>query len=33
MRDALADDVAGVLDAASARIERIAQALNEAGKG
>ena len=33
MRDALAGDVAGALDAASERIERIAQALNEAGKG
>ena len=32
MRDALAADVAGALDAASARLERLAQHLNEAGK-
>ncbi len=31
-RDALASDVAGALDDASERIERIAQALNEAGR-
>ena len=32
MRDALVDDVADCLDAASERIERIAQSLNEAGR-
>lgn len=32
MRDALAEEVAVSLDAASERIERIAQRLNEAGK-
>ena len=31
-REALAVDVAGALDAASARLERLAQHLNEAGK-
>ena len=33
MRDALAVEVAGSLEAASARLERLAQTLNEAGKG
>ncbi len=33
MRDALALEVAGSLDAASGRLERLAQTLNEAGKG
>ena len=32
MRDDLAAEIAGSLDAASERIERIAQALNEAGR-
>lgn len=32
LRDALATDVAGALDAATARLERIAQHLNEAGR-
>ncbi|MCX8254006.1 Cell division protein ZapA [Beijerinckiaceae bacterium RH AL1] len=32
LRDALALDVAGALDAASTRLERLAQHLNEAGK-
>ena len=32
MREALAADVAGALDAASARLERLAQHMNEAGK-
>ena len=32
-RDALAGEVANALDSASDRIERIAQALNEVGKG
>ena len=32
MRDALATDVAGALDAASERLERIAQRLNETGR-
>lgn len=32
MRDALADDVAVSLDAASVRLERLAQTLNEGGK-
>ena len=32
LRDALAADVAGALDAATARLERIAQSLNEAGR-
>ncbi len=32
MRDALATDIAGSLDAASERLERIAQRLNEGGK-
>ncbi len=33
MRDALALEVAGSLDAASGRLERLAQTLNETGKG
>ena len=33
MRDALANEIAGSLDTASARLERLAQTLNEAGKG
>ena len=33
MRDVLADEIAGSLDAASARLERLAQTLNEAGRG
>ena len=33
LRDALAGEVAGSLDAASERIERIAQRLNQAGRG
>ena len=33
MRDALAVEIAGSLDLASARLERLAQTLNEAGKG
>ena len=32
-RDALASDVAASLDAASSRLERLAQTLNEAGRG
>ncbi len=32
-RDAVAEDVAAALDAVSGRIERVAQALNEASKG
>ena len=32
MRDALAQEIAGSLDAAAERIERIAQVLNEAGR-
>lgn len=32
LRDALALDIAGALDAASTRLERLAQHLNEAGK-
>ena len=32
MRDALAVEVAGSLEAASARLERLAQTLNQAGK-
>ena len=33
MRDALAGEIAGSLDAASARLERLAQTLNEAVRG
>ena len=33
MRDALAMEIAGSLDDASTRLERLAQTLNEAGKG
>lgn len=33
MREALASEIAVSLDAASARLERLAQALNEAGRG
>lgn len=33
MRDALAADVSGAIDAASERLERLAQALNESGRG